>query len=228
MDSSPTHLGGPWPGCSLEVPEGFLDVRGLISCLFWVSRAEEGARSRLRLLQHLPHTWFLLPHGCSAPAWTLKVEFCTSPSPQHLSLLTAHPVVFKALLLLSGLCNCLSGMFSSVMLVACFCLCPSCRLCDCGLPTQTFLMVLPYLPCLFLAGLVPSARACPAPGTGNHWCLESAPLGSVSPQPRKYSKQPGTLVTSLSHTLPQAHLKPYTLHCRSKSQVPCVCALPCC
>lgn len=230
---TPLHHTWVVPGLAalLRFPEGFLDVRGLISCLLcfltlWVSRARVGSQEQTQA--PAAPSLYLAPDS----SWLL----CFSLDPEgqilylltwHLSLLTAHPVVFKALLLLSGLCNCLSGMFSPVMLVACFCLCPSGSLCDCGQPTQTFLMVLPHLPCLLLSGQVSSARTHPASGTGNHWCLESAPLGSVSPQPQKYPKQPRTLVTSLSHTLPQAHLKSYTLHCRVKSQVRCVCALAC-
>lgn len=52
---SPSLLGGPQPGCSLEVPppppQGFLDGRGLTSCLFcfltlWVSRGRVESQER--------------------------------------------------------------------------------------------------------------------------------------------------------------------------------------
>lgn len=131
MDSKIPSLHHSWVVPSLAAPlrspEGFLDGRGLTSCLFcflilWVSRG----RVRSQEQTQGSHSIFLLPGSC----FLLPAPVSLDPEGQILYLLprllgpplTSYPVVFKGLLLLSGLCSCLSRTFSSVMLVACFCL----------------------------------------------------------------------------------------------------------
>lgn len=95
-----------------------------MSLLFPDSLGQQGQSREpgadLGLLQHLPSTWLLPPPACPVSLDPEGQILYLLPRP--LSPLTSYPVVFKGLLLLSGLCSCLSRTFSSVMLAACFCL----------------------------------------------------------------------------------------------------------
>lgn len=83
-------------------------AEGLTSCLFcfltlWVSRGRVGSQEQTQGSCSI----FLLPGSCFLLAALPQPgprKSDSVPLPWPVSPLTAHPVVFKALLLLSGLC----------------------------------------------------------------------------------------------------------------------------
>lgn len=175
----------------LRSPEGFLDGRGLTSRLFcfltlWVSRGRVGSQ------EETPGSCSIFSSTCFLLAALLQPGPCRSASvPCPLAPESSHstpcclrgpPAALRSLQLFFW--NVLISHACGLILP----FCPSGLLCDCGLPTQPFLMVLPHRLSLLLSGRVSSVRVCPASGTRNLWCLESAALGSVSPQPQKYRK----------------------------------------